>query len=94
MSSGFASRHIFKSAKQLSVELKALEIPDLPFPPRVHGRRDQEWLIVEIGDISVHFMVESFRKENDLLDLWLNPVEQEFYDWNRRVEDLFYGKKK
>jgi ribosome-associated protein len=94
LASGFASRHIYKVAKQFSVDLKALDIPDLPHPPRVHGRRDDEWLIVEIGEISVHFMVDTLRKDHDLVDLWVNPIEQEYYDFNRRVEDMFYGKKK
>ena len=62
--------------------------------PTVFGRRDEEWVIVDIGQITINFMVDTFRKELDLLDLWLNPIEQDFIDWNRRVEDLYYGKNK
>ena len=94
IASGFTARHIHKIAKQFSVDLKALEIEDLPFPPRVHGRKDDEWVVVNIGDISVHFMVDTFRQQNDLVDYWLNPVEEEFLEWNKRVDNLYYGKKK
>lgn len=92
--SGFTARHIYKVAKDLVVELKKLKIPDLPFVPTVFGRRDEEWVIVEIGEIQVHFFVESFRKENDLLERWLNPAPQEYIDWLKRVDNKYYGKKK
>jgi len=92
--SGHTSRHIYKIAKDLVVELKKLDIPNLPFTPTVFGRRDEEWIIVEIGEIQVHFFTESFRKEMDILDMWLNPPSEDFVEWQRRVDNLVYGRKK
>jgi len=94
LSSAHTSKHIYKVAKDLVVDIKALNIPNLPFVPTIFGRRDEEWLIVEIGEIQIYFFVDTFRKEMDLLDIWLNPPEEEFVKWNRRVENLYYGKKK
>ena len=92
--SGYTARHIYKTAKDFTVELKKLNIPKLPFIPTVFGRRDEEWLLVEIGEVQIHFFVESFRSEMDLLDRWLNPTPEDFKEWTRRVDDKFYGKKK
>ena len=76
------------------VEIKKLNIPNLPFIPTVFGRRDEEWVIVEIGDVQIHLFQESFRKEIDLLDRWVNPPPEDFVEWQRRVEHMFYGRKK
>jgi ribosome-associated protein len=92
--SGHTSRHIYKSAKDLVVEIKKLNIPNLPHIPTVYGRRDEEWVIVEIGEVTIHFFQEQFRKEIDLLDRWVNPPPEEFVEWQRRVEEQFYGRKK
>jgi hypothetical protein len=92
--SGFTAKHIYKCAKDMVVELKKLNIPNLPFTPTVFGRRDEEWLIIEIGEIHIHFFVESFRKEDDLLERWLNPTPKDFIEWQKRVDNLYYGKKK
>ena len=91
--SGHTSRHIYKTAKDLVVDLKKLNIPNLPFIPTVFGRRDEEWLIVEIGEVQVHLFVESFRKEMDLLERWLNPAPEDYIEWQRRVDNEFYERR-
>ena len=90
--SGHTTRHIYKVAKDMVVDLKKLNLKDLPFTPTVFGRRDTEWLLVEIGEIQVHFFVDTFRKENDLLERWLNPPPEDYKDWSRRLNNMFYGK--
>ena len=97
--SGHTSRHIYKTAKDLVVDLKKLNIPNLPFIPTVFGRRDEEWLIVEIGEVQVHLFVESFRKEMDLLERWLNPAPEDYIgeipprrrSWRERSERRWEG---
>jgi ribosomal silencing factor RsfS len=91
--SGYTTKHIHKSAKDLVVEIKKLKIPNLPFIPTVFGRRDEEWLLVEIGEIQIHFFVESFRKEFDLLDHWLNPTSDDIKEFIRRADAKVKGKK-
>jgi len=91
--SGFNAKHIYKSAKDLVVELKKLKIPYLPFTPTIFGRRDEEWLIVEIGEIQVHLFTESLRKDDDLLERWLDQPSDDFIEWNRRLNNKYYGKK-
>jgi hypothetical protein len=49
---------------------------------------------VEIGEVTIHFFQEQVRKEIDLLDRWVNPPPEEFVEWQRRVEEQFYGRKK
>jgi ribosomal silencing factor RsfS len=92
--SGYTPKHIYKAAKDLVVELKKLKIPNLPFVPTVFGRRDQEWNIVEIGEIQIHFFVDTYRKEVDLIGRWLNPMSEEDLEWQRRIDAKYYGKKK
>lgn len=62
--------------------------------PSVLGRRDAEWLIVEIGEIQVHFFTDTFRAEIDLIRRWTTPPDTKHEDWVRRVEAKFYAKKK
>jgi len=66
----------------------------LPFIPTVFGRRDQPWNLVEIGNITIHFFVEKYREEIDLLGRWTNPPDEEFLEWQRRLDAKYYGKKK
>jgi ribosomal silencing factor RsfS len=88
--SGFTQKHVYKSAKDFLVELKKLNIPNEK--PNIYGRRDQEWLLVEVGNISVHFFVESFRKEQDLLEIWMNPPSKELQEHHERYFNKLYKK--
>jgi ribosomal silencing factor RsfS len=91
--SGHTSKHVYKTAKDLVVDIKKLNIPNLPFYPTVFVRRDEELNIVEIGDIQVHLFVQTFREEVDLLDKWLNPPPVDFVNWNKRAGEKYYGKR-
>lgn len=92
--SGYTPKHIYKAAKDLVVEIKKLKIPNLPNVPSVSGRRDTPWNLVEIGDVTIHFFVEAFREEVDLLGIWTTPPDEEFMEWQRRLDAKYYGKKK
>lgn len=91
---GFTTKHIYNTAKDLVVELKKLKIPGLSYVPTVFGRRDEEWLLVEIGDIMVHLFTESFKEEFDLIDHWINPVSDDFKEFIKRVDANTRGVKK
>jgi ribosomal silencing factor RsfS len=88
--SGFTQKHVYKSAKDFLVELKKLNIPNEKL--RISGGRDQEWLLVEVGQIAVHFFVESFRKEQDLLEIWMNPQPPELEEEHNRYFNKLYKK--
>lgn len=90
---GHTQRHIYKIAKELVVEIKKLNLPNLLRYPQIYGRRDEEWLLVEVGEVSVHFMVESFRKEQDLVGRWLNPMTHEQQAFMRKFSEDYYRKK-
>lgn len=92
--SGYTSKHIYKVAKDLVVELKKLKIPDMLHQPTICGRRDEEWLLVESGEVHLHLFVESFRREQDIVDRWLNPPSEDEVDWHRRFTTKMYTKNK
>jgi ribosomal silencing factor RsfS len=92
VSSGYTARHIYKTAKDLTVDLKALKIPNIP-TPSIFGRKDEEWLIIEIGEVQLHLFVDSYRKEQDIVEKWLNPPSEELLDNRRRYEAKLYEKK-
>ena len=71
--------------------MKKLNIQNVK-TPIIYGRREDEWLLVEIGQVSVHFFVESFRKEQDLLEIWMNPQTKELEDYHNRYFDKLYKK--
>lgn len=39
----FSCRHNFRTAKNTVNALKACEIPDMYNPPKLHGRKDDDW---------------------------------------------------
>lgn len=92
VSSGFTARHIYRTAKDLIVELKALNIPNI-MTPIIHGRKDEEWLIIEVGEVQLHLFVDSYRKEQDIVEKWLNPPSEELLENRRRFEVKLYQKK-
>lgn len=91
VSVGFSSKHIYKSAKDLSVEIKNLEIDSISEAMRIYGRRDEEWLLLEVGpNISIYFLTQAFRKEVDLVDIWINkPSEVDMIKENK-LKNIFY----
>lgn len=91
---GFSSKHIYKSAKDLTVEIKGLNIPNISEKNLIYGRRDEEWLLVEVGpEISIYFVTQDFRKDFDLVEMWINRPTEEDINRNNRLKDVFYKKK-
>ncbi len=41
------------------------------------GRKDDEWILIEFMDITIHIMTEQERAESDLEWKWNNPVSEE-----------------
>ena len=94
VSVGFSSKHIYKSAKDLSVEIKNLKIPGVSENMQIYGRRDEEWLLIELGpDVSVYFFTESFNKEIDIVNLWTNKPSDEDMKNENRLKNAFYKNK-
>jgi len=91
VSIGFSSKHIYKSAKDLSVEIKNLKIPYISQNIQIYGRRDEEWLLLEVGhNISVYFLTEAFNKEVNLVELWTNKPSDEDFIRDSKLKNAFY----
>jgi ribosomal silencing factor RsfS len=72
IATGYSNRHVYKAAKTLVKQLGGLEV-EFSNPPMVFGRRDDEWVMVNVGKkILVHFMTENLRVEIDLENQWRN----------------------
>lgn len=94
VSVGFSSKHIYKSAKDLSVDIKNLKIPGISENMLIYGRRDEEWLLVELGpDISIYFFTEAFNKEVDIVNMWTNKSNEEDMIKQNKLKNAFYQKK-
>ena len=67
---GYSNRHIYKAAKALVTELNKLNV-NYSNLPRIFGRKDDEWLMVNVGKlIFVHFFTENMKEEIDLEKQW------------------------
>lgn len=94
VSVGFSAKHIYKSAKDLSVEIKNLKISGVSENMLIYGRRDEEWLLIEMGpDISVYFFTEAFNKEVDIVNMWTNKPTDEDMINESKLKDAFYKNK-
>lgn len=81
IATGYSHRHVYKSAKTLSKEMEKLEEGILKNLPRVHGRKDDEWVMICIGTkYIIHLMTENAREDAAMEDKWL---DQEI--WNQPV---------
>jgi len=91
ISVGFSAKHTYKSAKDLSVEIKNLKIDGISENMLIYGRRDEEWLLLELGsDISIYFMTEAFRKGVDLVEMWTNKQSDEEMMREKKLKSVFY----
>ena len=91
VSIGFSAKHIYKSAKDLSVELKNLDIGEVSEKTTVFGRRDEEWLLIEVGPkTSVYFLTQDFEKEVNLVEMWTNPLSDEEHKNTQNLKNAFY----
>jgi ribosomal silencing factor RsfS len=72
IATGYSNRHIYKVAKTLVKEMDKLDL-SLPNPPKVLGRKDDEWVMVSIGPrISIHLFTENMRQDINLEEKWRN----------------------
>ena len=93
VSIGFSAKHIYKCAKDFSVEIKNLDIDEISEKSTIYGRRDEEWLLMELGPkISIYFSTEAFDKEVNLVEMWTNPLTDEEYKDSLNLKNVFYKK--
>ena len=80
LATGYSNRHIYKVAKNLVEKLKNINF-DFKNEPRVFGRKDDEWIMVNLGsDCEIHLFTESHRKMVGLEDKWFDDY------WHDRME--------
>ena len=90
IATGYSHRHVYKAAKTLKKEMEKLDEGILRNVPRVHGRKDDEWVMVCIGTkFMIHLMTENAREDAALEDKWM---DQEY--WNQEGLDVSGIKKK
>ena len=73
----YSSKHMYRMAQNLVKALKEINIPDLLNPPALHGRRDDEWIMVTCKEFMINMFLEESRLEIDLEWKWRNPVTDE-----------------
>jgi len=88
---GYSSRHLYRMGKNLLKAFLEAEIPDLNNPPKLYGRKDDDWILVECKDIMVHMFTEEAREDIDLEYKWRNPVPEEEI---QEIEEKMYSLKK
>lgn len=72
LATGYSNRHVYKAAKALVKQLENIEV-EFSNPPMVFGRRDDEWVMVNVGkEVLVHLMTENLRAEVNLEKNWRN----------------------
>jgi len=66
IASGSSSRHLKSMAENLIIRTKAAGCP----PLGVEGRRQAEWVLVDLNDVIVHLMLPQTRAFYNLEKLW------------------------
>jgi len=76
------------------VEIKNLKIDGVSETNVIYGRRDEEWLLVELGPfISIYFFTEAFNKEVDIVRMWTNrPTDEDILN-ESKLKNAFYKNK-
>ena len=57
-------------ATSLVKSVKELEVPEMVNPPAVHGRRDDDWIMVSIKNVMIHMFTEESREDIDIEAKW------------------------
>ncbi len=68
---GRSTRQVKALAETVMVKAKEAHVAKA----RMEGDKDSEWVLVDLGDVVVHVMVESARSFYSLEDLW-EPVKE------------------
>lgn len=63
---GSSNRHLIALADEVSRKVKEADQPVLG----IEGRNQAEWILLDLGDVIVHFMLAATRQLYDLEELW------------------------
>lgn len=88
---GMSSRHIYRIAKNLVTALKDTGYDEWRNQPTIHGRKDDDWIMVWFGENMVHLFIEQSREDIDLPVKWGFQYTEEEID---EMEKIAYGKSK
>ena len=69
--SGRSSRHLQAMADELALKAKVNKI----HPMHIEGKGENEWILVDLGDVIVHVMTPTARSFYDLESLW-QPLKE------------------
>lgn len=68
---GRSTRQVKALAEAVAVKAKEMQVK----PVRTEGDKENEWVLVDLGDVVVHVMLASTRAFYSLEDLW-EPVKE------------------
>ena len=88
---GLSSRHIYRIGKNLLEALEDTGYDKWRNQPRIHGRKDDDWIMIWFGEYMVHLFIEQSREDIDLPVKWAyKHTEEEVAE----MERIAYGKSK
>jgi ribosome-associated protein len=61
-----STRHVSALAENVAIKAKEKKVK----PVHIEGNKENEWVLVDLGDVVVHVMLESARAFYSLEDLW------------------------